>query len=158
MGTGKRYAFPWGDGQPPEQEGSSTTEQPFDGLKALQEHRARFDSLKDFFCGRIQGEPLAQLQCHPACQVARWSYSRQAREYGNKQLIEAVCKCCEEFLEVATRCVLMTRMNLSGPSSEVIRDNMEFEDASNRFQSALNALHLECRLNQCAHVVPPEVK
>lgn len=142
MGAGKSGVFLRGDGHTAGSGGIGETDQSFDGNKAIEDHRGRISRLKDFFCGRTAQEPEVHLSCHPECCVARWSCNEDARKIENRELMDAVCKYCEEFFEIATQCLVLARLDLSGPSSDVIRTTMQFEEASTRYLAALSDLHI----------------
>ena len=148
MVSAKKNKSPDGAGYNSESGSTDTTIQSFDGLKAIQEHLRYVDRLKDYLCARTKGIPDVPLSCHAECLVAQWMLSEIVRECANRKLIDAVCKRCEEFHEIAAQSVLLTIRDLPEPASDVLQSALDFRNASKRFQEALTELHLECRLNQ----------
>ena len=127
---------------------TDATDPSFDGAKAIQEHLGHVARLEDYLCGRTKEVPDLPLACYSECQVAQWMHSEQVKECANKKLIESACRCCEEFHDIATQSVLLTKRDMPEPASEIIQSALDFENASCRFQQALAALHMECRRNQ----------
>lgn len=148
MGSAQRNELPDGAGCEPESSGNGTTIQSYNGIKAIQEHLEHVAMLKGYLCAETKEIPDIPLTCYSECQVARWFKSDGGKECANRKLIESVCKRCAEFHEIAAQSVLLTKMDMPEPVAEVIQSAMDFESASNRFQTALAQLHIECRLNQ----------
>jgi hypothetical protein len=148
MGSAQRNYLPDGGGYVPQFGSPGTTIQSFDGITAIREHLDQVDRLKDYLCARTREMPEIPLECHSECQVAQWSHSENVKECANRKLIDAVCKRCEEFLEIASQSVLLTKRDLSEPSSGAIQSVLDFENATSNFQEALSKLYIECGYNQ----------
>ncbi len=148
MISAKKNKSPDGAGYNSGSSASGATIQTFDGLKAIQEHLRHVDMLQGYLCARTKEIPDIPLSCHAECLVAQWMHSEIVRECANRKLIAAVCKCCEEFHKVAAQSVLLTKMDLPEPVSDVIQSARDFERASDNLKMALAELHVECRLNQ----------
>lgn len=148
MGATKRNASPDGSGRMQEADNKNRTIPSFDGIKAIREHHDHVARLRDYLCARTKEVPDLPLTCHTGCHVAQWMHSESVKECANRKLIDAVCKRCEEFHEIAAQSVLLTKRDLPEPASDVLQSALDFRNASKRFQEALTALHLECRLNQ----------
>jgi hypothetical protein len=148
MGSALRKFFPDAGGYAQVSCRHNTTTQSFDGITAIQEHLDHFDRLKDYLCARTKQIPNVPLICHSECRVAQWSHSESVKECANRSLIDSVCKRCEEFQEIASQSVLLTKRDLPEPVSEVIKSALSFENASKSFQTALAELYVECGYNQ----------
>jgi hypothetical protein len=148
MGSAKRDNFPDGAGCGLESSGKGTILQSFNGIKVIQEHLDHIARLKDYLCAETKEIPDIPLTCYSECQVAQWAHSEIVKECANCKLIDSVCKRCEEFHAIAAQSVLDTKMDMPEPVAEVIQSAMNFESASNSFQTASAELHIECRLNQ----------
>lgn len=148
MGSAQRNKIPDGVGYEPESSGNGTTIQSYNGIKAIQEHLEHIARLKDYLCAETKEIPDIPLTCYSECQVAQWSHGGSVKECANRKLLDTVCKRCAEFHAIAAQSVLLTKMDMPEPVTEVIQSAMDFENASNRFQTALAQLHIECRLNQ----------
>ena len=148
MGSAQRNMFPDGVGYAPESSGNSTTIQSYNGIKAIQVHLDHIARLKGYLCAETKEIPDIPLTCYSECQTAKWSYSENVKECANRKLIDSVCERCEEFHEIATQSVLLAKMDMPEPVSEVIQSVLDLENASSNFQTALAELYVECRLNQ----------
>ncbi len=148
MGYAQRNILPDKGGYTLEFGATKPTIQSFDGDKAIQVHRDHVAKFKDYLYARTKEIPDLPLACYSQCVVIQWMYSEQVNECANKKLIESACKCCEEFHEIAAQSVLLTKMDMPEPFSEVIQSALDFEKASCKFQQAIVALHIECKLNQ----------
>jgi hypothetical protein len=148
MGSAQRNFFPDVGGYAQELGCHNTTTQSFDGITAIQEHLEHKERLKDYFCARTKQIPDVPLKCYAECQVAQWSHSENVKECANRALIDSACKRCEEFQEIASQSVLLTKRDLPEPVSDVIKSALDFEKASKNFQAALAKLYVECGLNQ----------
>jgi len=148
MVSAKRKKFPDGGVQAPKPSASSTTIQSFDGITAIQEHLEHIGLLKDYLCARTKKIPDIPLTCYAECQVAQWKHSENFKECANRALIDTACKRCEEFHEIASQSVLLTKRDLPEPVSVVLQSALDFQNASKSYQLALAELYVECRLNQ----------
>lgn len=148
MGVAQRNLIPDADSYAQDSSGHITTMQSFDGITAIEEHLDHVDQLKDFLCARTQKLPDMPLICHTECRVARWSHSENVKECANRKLIDVVCKRCEEFQEIASQSVLLTKRDLPEPVSDVLQSALDFQNASKSFQTALADLYIECGCNQ----------
>jgi hypothetical protein len=148
MGSAQRNKIPGGAGCGPELNDQSTTLQSFDGIAAIRDHLEHLARFKEYLCAETKEISDVPLTCYAECLVAQWMHSENAKECGNRKLIETTCKCCAEFHEIAAQSVLFAEMGLSEPVADIIQSAVDFENASNRFQKALADLHVECRLNQ----------
>lgn len=148
MGSAQGNAFPGGAGVEPDSGGSNTSIQSFNGIKAIQEHLDHVARLKDYLCGRTKEVPDIPLSCYAECQLAQWLSKESGEECANFELIDATCNRCEEFHEIASQSVMLTKRDLPEPIQDVLQSARDFDDASSRFQEALAELHIECKLNQ----------
>ena len=148
MGFAQRNTVPEGGGHEPEPGGEDTTLHSFNGIKAIQVHLAHLAGLKDYLCARTKEMPDVPMSCHSECMVAQWLHGENGKECVNRRLLDSVCKRCEEFHELAAQSVLRTKMDMPEPVQEAVQSALEFESASNSFQTALAELHVECRYNQ----------
>ena len=148
MGRARRKVFSVETGCEPELSGNGTTIRSFNGVRAIQQHLEHLGRLKDYLCARTKEIPDLPLACYPECPVAQWAHSENVKECGNHALIESACERCKGFHEIAAQSVLLTKMDVPEPVSEVLQSALDFENASSRFQMALADLHVECRLNQ----------
>jgi hypothetical protein len=148
MGSALRNFFPDAGGYTQESSCHSTTIQSFDGITAIQEHLDHIGRLKDYLCARTKQIPDVPLICHSECKVAQWSHSESVQECANRTLIDSACMRCEEFQEIASQSVLLTKRDLPEPFSDAIKSALDFENASKSFQAALVKLYVECKLNQ----------
>jgi hypothetical protein len=148
MGSAQRNFFPDVGGYAQELSGLGETIQSFDGITAIHEHLEHKERLKDYFCARTKQIPDVPLKCYSECQVAQWAHSETVKECANRSLIESACKRCEEFQEIASQSVLLTKRDLPEPVSDVLKSTLDFENASKNFQAALAKLYVECGLNQ----------
>jgi hypothetical protein len=148
MGAAQRNLFPDANDYAPDLLGHITPLQTFDGITAIEEHLDHVDRLKFYLCARTKEVPDVPLKCHAECQVARWSHSENVKECVNRKLIDSVCKRCEEFQEIASQSVLLTKRDLPEPVSDVLQSALDFQNASKNFQKALADLYVECGCNQ----------
>jgi hypothetical protein len=148
MGYAQPSIFPDVGMYVPELNFISTPIQSFDGITAIQEHLDHIDRLKDYLCAGTKEIPDIPLKCYSECQVAQWSHSESVKECANRKLIDSVCKRCEEFQEIASQSVMLTKKDLPEPVLNVLQSALDFENASNKFQEALAKLYVECGYNQ----------
>jgi hypothetical protein len=148
MGSAHRNFFPDAGGYAQLLNSHSAANQSFDGIAALQEHLDHVELLKDYLCARTKQIPDVPLKCYSECQVAKWSHSDSVKECADQSLIDSACKCCEDFHEIASQSVLLTKRDLPEPVSVVLQSALDFENTSAKFQEALAKLYVECKLNQ----------
>lgn len=125
-----------------------TTLQTFNGIRAIRVHLNQCAGLKDYLCGRTKRIPDVPMSCHSECTLAQWLHAENGDTCINRQLIDAACKCCQEFQEMAAQLVLLTRIGKPEPVLSVVQSFVRFDGASSCFQAALAELHVECRYNQ----------
>ena len=148
MGSAQRNIYPDGGDNVPELNGSDTSLLSFNGTQAIQAHLDHTARLKDYLCARTKIMPDIPLTCHSECLVACWLHSESGKGSVNRKLLDSVCRCCEQFQEIAAQAVLLTKRDLPEPVSIVLQSALDFEHASVKFQEALAELHIECGFNQ----------
>src|SRR5512135_985361 len=89
----------------------SATDQAFNKTGALLVHLEFRSRLEDYVEGRAsQPVALTPSACHANCSVGRWLHSECGRKCKDMELINSLCRSCEEFYEAASEAVLLMRM------------------------------------------------
>lgn len=147
MGLAQRDAYLDAGGCVPELSGKHAARS-FNGMKAFQVHHEHVARLKDYLCARTKAIPEVPLTCYSECLVAQCLQSERGEERADRELLDSVCNCCEEFHEFAAQSVLRTKVDMSERAADVMQSTEDLENASNSFLMALAELHVACKFNQ----------
>lgn len=105
----------------------------FDAIESIQLHIDHIGLIDDYVVGKTQKKPYVEPSCHADCQFGKWLHGEDGKQCTDLNLINSICRNCEEFREHAAQAVLLASMG----RTETAQDSMR------RAHSASNG-YLEC--------------
>ncbi len=119
-----------------------TTDHAFSQTGTLLVHLEFRSRLEDYVEGNSQ-KPVAvpPSACHANCAVGKWLHSEGGRKCKDVDLVDSLCRSCEEFYEAASNAVLLMQMGDTELARAAVQDGEAIANASDRFQTNLSKLH-----------------
>lgn len=105
----------------------------FDAVESIQVHIDHIELIDDYVAGKMHKKPYVEQNCHADCQFGKWLHGEGGKQCTDLNLINSICRNCEEFREHAAQAVLLASMG----RTETAKDSMQ------RARRASNG-YLEC--------------
>lgn len=121
-----------------------TVVQSFNGIKAIQTHLDQRNRIEDFVNGISQEKPEVPISCYAECMFGKWLINGGVKLCGERDRLDSLCKSCDEFQKEATYAVLLAKFGEIELAKATIQTDQMFNYASERFQTNLAELHVDC--------------
>ncbi len=113
----------------------------FDSIGTLKVHLEFRGRLEDYVDGKLDGPITFATTCHAGCLLGKWLHGEGGSKCRDIDLINSLCKSCEDFREAAANAVLLKDMGDMEMAKAALQDGEALSDASERFQLTLAKLH-----------------
>jgi len=121
-----------------------TRVRPFDALRAMQAHINLRSKVEAYVHGDFEKSFHESTNCTSNCDLAKWLHAKGGCLCKEKNLLDEICRNCENFLEEASQAVLMKQIGKIDEAKQSVRVGERDYKYSTAFQRGLVRLHLSC--------------